>query len=101
MYVRLYIDMCLLCSKYVCLHTLTLSPTEEKCNANNLIFPTLGHMLAWLMASRPSNSNSVVVARKLVCTQESKAAEGRHCWGLENKILGVRDEREDRTISVC
>ena len=92
--------MCLLCGKYVCLLTLTLSLREEKYDANILILPTLGCVLAWLMASRPGNSDCAVVARKLSVCVESKAAERSHCWGLENKILGVRDECEGWTLSV-
>lgn len=32
--------------------------------------------------------------------KESEAAERGHCWGLEDKVLGVRDEREGWTLSV-
>lgn len=49
----------------VCVLTLTLSPREEKYNVNILILPTLGCVLAWLMASRPGNSNCAVAVRKL------------------------------------
>lgn len=100
MYVQLYIDMCLFCGKYVCLLTLTLSLREEKDNPNFLILPTFGCVLAWLMASRPGNSQLCCCGKEVKCVRkDSKAAERSHCWVLENKIL--REENEGWTLRVC